>query len=125
MNHIVTTVIIYFTMINSVFAGSIQPEMIVRFANGAFVCFNKEELQKAIVYSAKGEQEKLKNIFTQQGGKCFVIPPFSHVKVIRVEPTHLKDIFFLELIGEKENLNDGVWTLSVGAEEVKNRFRKN
>jgi hypothetical protein len=103
-------------------AGSIEPEMIIHFPEGALACLSKDSLQAALTYAINNEKTKVDAMMVENGGDCVMLPPDKRMKVISVEYNDPdKDIGLLEVVGEEIISTNGAWTLSPGAVQVKDK----
>lgn len=104
---------------------ALRPEAIVRFKQGGPACLERNDLQKMILLSMRGEETKTQALLLEHGGSCVMLSPTVRYKIISVEEPD-PDLGFglVEIVGEGVIAGRGAWAFSLGAEEVKNSKRK-
>jgi hypothetical protein len=102
------------------YAGTIQPESIIKFPDGTLICLEREDLQKVLDYGGADQITKMASMMVQNGGGCMMIDPAKRMKVISAEYNNPAiDMGLLEVVGEKTISEKGAWTVSAGAVVVK------
>ncbi|HME25778.1 MAG TPA: hypothetical protein VKI44_31340 [Acetobacteraceae bacterium] len=106
-------------------AGSIKPEMIIRFTKGTIACLSRDHLEEIMIHGVKGEATKMQAMMIDHGGDCLMLSPAKRLKVLSAEYNDPdSDVGILEIVGEDKTTLKGAWALSLGAENITPRRKK-